>query len=121
MSPERQKMKELAACCSQLSAYIAVSPAPEVRAQVQNRAIELARELFLSRELFPVMAKPLAWEIVGGVYFAGNYIYSVVFRQESETWSAELNQDNMSYWLSLGEAKAACEQHHQARFREQCA
>ena len=107
--------------------FIASCPDDEI---TQRRRAEAAS---LARELFPVRAKALAWEMEGDD-ICSNWIDGRRYRIRSFPGASPSDDlpvncalcvgesANSLQWLAtIDEAKAWCESHHQARFLEQLA
>ena len=91
----------------------------EFYANAQTRAAALARELF------PPMAKALVFfeiALCGAdgkrMVRAGNYF---VYCFSAGRWAADIKKRTIAFFDTEQEARAACESHHQAKFKEQLA
>ena len=115
---------------------IELSKLCELLGMEQSDTVEahFAEAAALARELFPPMAQALVWSVEPDLGEYGTTLISQPFlghwyriREFTSTpgdlrfncsFCNDRNTDSIQWCASLDEAKAFCESHHQARFKE---
>lgn len=100
-----------------LAGWISLLRSSVVDAERKDEAKKEASKI--ARELFPPMAKALAWDVDGVAWL---YSVTKVWKiAPGSKFVAEFMEGKIGLFDSEAEAKAACEAHHQQRFLEQLA